>query len=180
MISVLIPTYRYSAYSLLEEIHRQLKQAKIAFEIICLDDASQSEHDELNSLINSLEFATFKILDKNIGRSAIRNLLGQAAKYDWLLFLDADVYPENSDFIARYLENLSEKIDVILGGIKYHKERPEKEKVLHWTYGRGREEVLTPALPNAILPCFSCRARLNIARSTARPPNDVVVIVDEI
>ena len=31
------------------------------------------------------------------------------------------------------------------------------------------------ALRNAILPCFSCRARLNIAR----PPSDVV-IVDEI
>ena len=64
MISVLIPTYNYNAFSLVEEIHKQLVEARISFEIICLDDGSQSKINKNNNQINSLSFSSFDSLKK--------------------------------------------------------------------------------------------------------------------
>ena len=43
MLSVLIPTYNYNAFFLVDKIHQQLILAQIAFEIICFDDGSKSD-----------------------------------------------------------------------------------------------------------------------------------------
>ena len=40
MLSILIPTYNYTIYSLVSTIHKQIEQTGIDYEIICLDDAS--------------------------------------------------------------------------------------------------------------------------------------------
>ncbi len=40
MLSILIPTYNYNIVALVSEIHRQISNTEIPFEIICLDDAS--------------------------------------------------------------------------------------------------------------------------------------------
>lgn len=140
MISVLIPTYNYNTFQLVKEIHKQLVQSQIAFEIICVDDASLSEFNNNNRLINNLDFSKFEILDQNIGRSKIRNLLASYAKYNWLLFLDADVFPVSKNFIAKYINTISEDMDVICGGIKYCEGKPDNNKVLRWLYGKNREE----------------------------------------
>ena len=42
MLSVLIPTYNYNAVSLVKELHKQLLDSNIVFEIICIDDGSKS------------------------------------------------------------------------------------------------------------------------------------------
>lgn len=141
MVSILIPIYNHDSFFLVKEIHTQLVQSNIIFEIICIDDASRSEFYKINSKINTLSFSKFKVLNQNIGRSKIRNLLATSAKYDWLLFLDADVLPEKSNFIAIYLNAISENNNVICGGIKYSKKKPDKEKIMHWVYGKNREEA---------------------------------------
>ena len=81
MLSVLIPTYNYTAFSLVKEMHQQLILEAIKFEIICLDDGSHSPLNSKNEKINTLSFSSFKSLEKNIGRSAIRNVLAHTAKY---------------------------------------------------------------------------------------------------
>ena len=103
MLSVLIPTYNYNAFLLVKEIHQQLTLGEIDFEIICLDDGSKSSINTKNEEINKFSFTSFKSLPKNIGRSAIRNLLAKKATYNWLLFLDADVIPVKSNFIKNYI-----------------------------------------------------------------------------
>lgn len=140
MISVLIPTYNYNAFSLVEEIHKQLVEARISFEIICLDDGSQSEINKKNNQINLLSFSSFECLKKNIGRSAIRNLLAQKATFDWLLFLDSDVFPARKNFIKNYLLCAQQNNVVFCGGITY-KNSEQNKRLLRYKFGKIYEEV---------------------------------------
>ena len=122
-----------------EALHQQLKQLQIEFEIKVYDDGSPNPEQKNNS-INNFTNTVYKILEKNIGRTAIRSLLASEAKYDWLLFLDADVMPLNATFLKRYIEEIKQNdADVIVGGVAYEKKKPQKDKVLRWKYGHVRE-----------------------------------------
>lgn len=140
MLSILIPTYNYTIYSLVSTIHKQIEQTGIDYEIICLDDASNLIFLE-NERINDLPHCSYKKLETNIGRSKIRNLLAKKSKYDWLLYLDADVMPKNNTFISEYLKHINDEIKVVNGGLLYSEEKPERGKVLRWIYGKSREAL---------------------------------------
>ena len=140
MLSILIPTYNYNVYNLVATLYKQLEKTGMIFEIICLDDASTTIFLE-NEKINSLVHCSYKKLETNIGRSRIRNLLAKKAKYDWLLFLDADVLPKNDDFILKYIEHIHTDEKIVNGGLLYVKEKPEKGKLLRWIYGKNREAL---------------------------------------
>lgn len=140
MISVLIASYNRNVVNLINELHLQLKNATIPFEIICLDDGSKSVFDLENEKVNLLSDCYFESLKINIGRSAIRNLLASKAAYNWLLFLDSDVLPTNSMFISNYLKEIENtNSTVFLGGIKYRDSN--EEKMLRWKFGKKSEEV---------------------------------------
>lgn len=142
MLSVLIPTYGEDVVSLVETIQKQITNLKIPYEIICFDNGSKSKTDIKNNTINSFDFCCFKALEKNGGRSKIRNLLAQNAKYEWLLFLDADVLPVKETFILNYVQTIkNESVKVIFGGLKYYDEKPADSKMLRWVYGKSREEI---------------------------------------
>lgn len=140
MLSVLIPTYNYNAFTLVKEIHKQLSKTGIDFEIICFDDGSKSVINKQNEQINLLTFSRFQILEKNIGRSAIRNLLANKAKYKWLLFFDADMYPASQNFIDNYLCFLDKKSTVVCGGMFYENTQ-ENKNLLRYKFGKKHEEV---------------------------------------
>ncbi|HEU4496690.1 MAG TPA: glycosyltransferase [Flavobacterium sp.] len=140
MLSILIPTYNYCIYPLVLSLYEQAKKSAPAFEIICLDDASAAFHHE-NQLINGLENCSYSVLSQNIGRSAIRNLLAKEARFDNLLFLDADVALIDENFIAKYVSFIDGAEKVVYGGICYQEEEPEKSQALRWVYGRKREAL---------------------------------------
>ena len=54
MLSVLIPTYNYNAFELVNELHKQLLKSEVLFEIICIDDGSKSTLNQQNEKINDL------------------------------------------------------------------------------------------------------------------------------
>lgn len=139
MLSILIPTYNYNIYPLVSEIQRQCLACKIIYEIISLDDASKLFHNE-NNEINMLPNCSYLILENNIGRTSIRNLLAKKAKFEWILFLDADVIPTAKNFISKYLERINFENEIIVGGIKYFDEKPKHNEVLRYKYGKSREE----------------------------------------
>jgi glycosyltransferase involved in cell wall biosynthesis len=141
MISVLIPVYNYKIQPLVQEVHTQLSALNISFEIICINDASKKYVEE-NKEIHYLKDTYFYSLTENVGRSKIRNLLVQKSTFDWLLFLDADVIPENSNFIKNYVNCINEgTFDVYCGGIIYEEKKLTNDKTLRWVYGRNREQV---------------------------------------
>lgn len=138
MLSILIPVYNYDVLPLVSELVKQCNSCGIIFEIICLDDASQRFILE-NQRINLFENASYSVLEKNIGRSAIRNLLAEKAVYENLLLLDADVIPVDSQFVSNYVTAIKEQKKLVFGGQLYKSEKPAKELLLRWIYGRKRE-----------------------------------------
>lgn len=140
MLSILIPTYNYNIYSLVQGLYEQAVQLNIDFEIVVLDDGSTKFVEE-NSKINSLDNCFFTINSDNLGRSKTRNLLAKNATYNWLLFLDADTFPKSNQFLANYLLHFDDNSDAINGGIVYQLESPEKNKLLRWKYGIEREAL---------------------------------------
>lgn len=141
MISVLIPVYNYDVIELVNTIHKQLKLCHIAFEIICLDDASTIEFSKQKQVIESLEHTRYTVSKTNQGRITTRQQLAESALYDHLLFLDADVIPKKETYIANYLEYINSEFDAIYGGFAYKQEQPEVDFLLRWTYGKNNEEM---------------------------------------
>jgi len=139
MLSILIPTYNYPIYALVSDLKAQCDVCKISYEIISYDDGSENFHEE-NNRVNELEFCSYTIFEMNIGRSQIRNLLAKNARYDHILFLDADVMPVNSDFIQFYIGYVDANA-VVTGGLRYQEIRPENDLLLRWIYGSKREAM---------------------------------------
>lgn len=142
MLSILIPVYNYNVFNLVETLYNQALESNIVFEIIGLDDASDNFLDE-NQKISQFKNCSYSILEKNIGRSAIRNLLAQKAVYEHLLFLDADTIPVHKNFIADYISQINNDEKVVYGGILYESKKPQKEQLLRWVYGTKREALET-------------------------------------
>jgi hypothetical protein len=140
MLSILIPVFNYDVVSLVRKLHEQAMELNITFEIICLDDASNLFTNE-NQQINQFKNGSFVILEKNIGRSAIRNLLAEKAAYQNLLFLDADTLPVHENFLLNYISKIDNREKIIYGGILYDKSKPSKDKLLRWIYGAKREAL---------------------------------------
>ncbi|WP_299442348.1 glycosyltransferase [uncultured Aquimarina sp.] len=152
MLSILIPVYNYNVIPLIKEVYKQVSLCGISFEILVFDDQSDLFLKE-NGAINSLPECSFRKLPKNIGRSAIRNLLASEASYDKLLFIDAGTFPENENFIKTYLENINRK--VVTGGMTYLKEPPKKPYKLRWIYTKKRESVSQSAANKRSIVCSS-------------------------
>ena len=138
MLSILIPLYNYNVTNLVKTIHRQCITGGFPFEIIICDDNSDLNFD--------LDFSEENIIsisnNINIGRTETRQKLANIAKYDWLLFLDADVLPVNSSFINQYIKIINSlNFEVSFGGFKYKNTIPSSDKILRWKYGRQKEDI---------------------------------------
>ena len=141
MISVLIPTYNYNVYPLVQEVHKQLYKTGVAFEILVYDDYSTQEIQNLQAM-QDLPQVVYHRLSNNIGRLAIRHQMAKDAQYDFLLFIDADVFPKDRFFISKLLKALEQKqADVYFGGIKVPEHPFSSDKMLRWKYGKERESL---------------------------------------
>jgi glycosyltransferase involved in cell wall biosynthesis len=140
-LSVLIPNYNWDITTLINELHQQLVEAQISFEILCFDDAQDSEFTEKNIEVNPLENVTYRVNPKSLGRSKNRNELGQASHHNYLLFLDGDAgIEENKNFIANYLKWANPEV-VVCGGTAYSATAPTDINFrLRYLYGKSREE----------------------------------------
>lgn len=140
MLSILIPTYNYNVYPLVLELHKQCLECQIEFEILVQDDASKSELNLENEKINLVSNCHFFCNQTNLGRGENRNSLAKKAHHNWFLFLDCDTFPTDSNFIKNYIEVISQnESTVIYGGLAYKNEKPKKDEMLRWAYGKKRE-----------------------------------------
>lgn len=141
MISICIPTYNYDVRPLVRELAEQAAQAEIEVEILIADDSSGNEELKTgNREISSMHGVHYLELEKNIGRSAIRNLLSQKSTFRLLLFLDCDTFPERKDFVENYFRN-SLSNGVVVGGLAYRAALTDANCSLRWTYGHCRETI---------------------------------------
>ena len=138
MLSILIPTYNYNVFPLVVELKKQADKLDIDYEILAQDDVSQNFINE-NNKINSLTNCNFAINSQNLGRGKNINLLCLKSKFDFVLIMEADSFPENENYLKNYIERISKLTTVIFGGVKYPSVIPPKEKILRWKYGIKRE-----------------------------------------
>jgi glycosyltransferase involved in cell wall biosynthesis len=141
MLSILIPVYNFDVTTLVGELHTQCLQSNVEFEIICMDDASEKHFKEANKSITSLNNISYRQLEKNTGRSRIRNLLASEAKFENLLFMDCDSEVVSGNYIRDYLLHCN--TDKVMCGGRTHDSvlPPDTKKILRWKLGRKREEI---------------------------------------
>ncbi|WP_338356704.1 glycosyltransferase family 2 protein [Yeosuana marina] len=140
MLSILIPTYNFSSYSLVKELNKQCIETNIEFEIICIDDGSLSPLNIENQNINNLSQCKFIESKINLGLSNIRNDLAKKSTYKNILFIDGDSELIDDSFIKRYLSALKNNPDVIYGG-RIHTVLIDTKRSLRWKYGKYREDL---------------------------------------
>lgn len=140
MLSILIPVHNYSVYPLISELQKQCLEINIQFEILCQDDSSNLFTTE-NQYTNSLENCNFSVNNLNVGRGKNINFLAEKSKFEWLLIMDCDTFPTQSNYIQKYISQINEAEKVVFGGIKYQKEKPSSNQLLRWFYGNARESI---------------------------------------
>ena len=137
MLSILIPTFNFNITKLVGELHHQAIENFVEFEIIVIEDGSNKFLAE-NKSISHLANCIYIVLEKNIGRSAIRNKLADTAKYNHLLFLDCDAALPSVFFVQKYLTFCHDEC-VVLGGRIYDEKNTDPQYSLIRKYGKIRE-----------------------------------------
>lgn len=140
MLSILIPVYNYNVTHLVTELHRQAEELGELYEICLLDDASDEKFKVKNREIAQKNNVHYEELPQNIGRSAIRNRLVEMAEYDYLLYMDCDSRVLMPHYLQTYVKALHPK-RLLYGGRAYLPKPPsDPQFLLHWHYGRQREQ----------------------------------------
>ncbi|MBV6879438.1 glycosyltransferase family 2 protein [Epilithonimonas ginsengisoli] len=139
-LSICVPVYNFDVNELVNELRYQIDKGLEA-EILLIDDASEKSFIESNRDLRS-KVGQFIFLDKNIGRSKIRNLFLKYSNSDYLLFLDCDGKVISKNFLKNYIEYIDSKNpDVIFGGRKVSDVKPDSEYGLRWKFATERENL---------------------------------------
>jgi glycosyltransferase involved in cell wall biosynthesis len=149
MLSILIPVYNYYVERLVKSLLEQAILLGQSFEIILFDDCSEEVYKSENQKLAQLPNIRYKELPGNAGRAKIRNMLADAASYNYLLFLDCDQQIESKNFLLNYYKAIAPGI-VVCGGRSYSLQAPADATYLRWLYGMQRET--TPATKRNIHP----------------------------
>ncbi|QSS96811.1 glycosyltransferase family 2 protein [Psychroflexus sp. ALD_RP9] len=138
MLSILIPCYNYNVTALVQALQKQIDTLKNNVEIIVLDDGKHS-YNTVNKKLSDDEHLTYLQNKTNLGRTKSRQSLAEAAQFENLLFLDADVLPVQPHFLQKYLKFLNEDFGLIYGGNSYDYQLIDSSKILHYKFGKHRE-----------------------------------------
>lgn len=139
MLSICVPIYNFDMRELVKTLSAQIATLNVDCELILIDDRSSEKYRLLNAA--TCRRHTYIELPENIGRSRIRNLFLNYARYDYLLFLDCDVKIISDNFLSTYVEFIrsTPQAKVICGGRIYPKTWNNKHAQLRWHYGIKRE-----------------------------------------
>lgn len=131
-LSVLTPFYRYDPSAML----KRFANAPAGIEFVLLDDGSASA--ELVANVISAVAATgaparIIVSEANLGRARARNRLIAEAQGEYVLFLDADMLPDTSAFLAVWLGIIStQNPRVAFGGLSLALTERTPETALHY------------------------------------------------
>lgn len=140
MLSILIPTYDYTCYQLVYDLHRQAEGLGVPYEIIVAEDGSRSQVNIIaNHKITDLSHCRHLIRKERVGPAEIRNELAREAVYGWIIFIDSDAKVEKEDFLQTYLDNAG-KADVIVGGLYHQKVNHDPNKTLRFKYEKEADK----------------------------------------
>lgn len=140
-LSICIPIYNFDVHNLVTSLHREIVKSDLDVEILLIDDASEKQYIEKNKDLES-QVSQFILLNKNWGRSKIRNLFPTYSHADYLLFLDCDGKIMNDDFIKNYLDFIDKyQPEVVYGGRVVQENQPSQDYILRWKFAVERENI---------------------------------------
>ncbi|EJL74652.1 glycosyltransferase family 2 protein [Chryseobacterium populi] len=141
-LSICIPVYNFDVRELVSDLKKEITAGSIDAEIILIDDASEDKFIQINRTLQP-EVKNFIFLEKNIGRSQIRNLFLYYSKGDYLLFLDCDGKIISENFLNNYVRFIEKNTDtkVIYGGRKVSETFPDENHHLRWKFAVERENL---------------------------------------
>jgi glycosyltransferase involved in cell wall biosynthesis len=116
---------RNEARNLIEYLPSILEQDYPTFEVIIIDDNST---DDTSKILNHFkgQYAHLQIIKiehkKSAGKKEGLQQGIMNAKYEWLVFTDADCYPKSDQWLRKMATKCDKKTDIILGYSPYQKE----------------------------------------------------------
>lgn len=154
-LTVLIPVYNWDVSGLLLRIIDEADSFELwgRLEVLVLDDGSSDPatlagNDAFCSG-HQRSYLQYSPLGRNVGRSAVRNLLAAKARGDFLLFLDCDVLPDSDRFLRDYLARAdADEFDVVCGGVSYRTRVLNEQEYDYHAYLGNRKEVKPATLRN--------------------------------
>ena len=134
VLTIAIPTYRDDPIKLVQTL-AQCERAEHAYLLIYDDGSADARLNAVcEDVIQSWPGpAAFISSAENEGRSHARNRLVAHSTSDWILFLDADMLPDDKLFLARYFQAIEEQTGpaLIAGGFSLNQIVPNGEQSLH-------------------------------------------------
>ena len=128
-LSVLVPFYKDDASTLLQDLDVQIIGQPI--EVLFYDDGTGDPAltAQMREHVGAAKGAVKLITNSaNQGRSGARNGLFDAARADWVLFLDADMRPSREDFLGNYLHLIeTDGADVLFGGFEVEDHQADRD-----------------------------------------------------
>jgi glycosyltransferase involved in cell wall biosynthesis len=132
-LSVLVPFYKDDATALLRDLDHQIGRQLI--EVLFYDDGTndpQLSASMADAVVTAKGSVTLITNEANLGRSAARNALFEAARGDWVLFLDADMRPARDTFLQTYLTLIETcGADILFGGFEVEPKQEDADRDLH-------------------------------------------------
>lgn len=133
-ITICVPTWKDSADALLCSLARLPGAERCT--LLVFDDGSLDADLTSQLARHAMRFpgpARLISAPKNVGRSHARNRLKDLAESDWVLFLDADMQPDDDAFLSNYLTAIDTQAEpsLIAGGFSLKNVRPTDETRLH-------------------------------------------------
>lgn len=120
-LSVLIPFFRESPAELMKALNAIAADVRDEIEVVVLDDGSRRPELSLEvmDLLDTLNIAIcFIELKHNVGRAKGRNRLVDAARGAYVLFLDADMLPDQDNFLERWVDMTRAEAPSCLAGFR--------------------------------------------------------------
>ncbi len=147
-LSILVPTYDRDIRALAAELLADMAAlpAPGAVELLVLVDGNPAlaGQEEVLAMAAALGLAAgFALAPQNLGRSAARNALAEAAKGGHILFLDADSLPDEPGFVARALAAARAAPEAVTCGGRTGQRCPPapRDARLFETHSRKREWI---------------------------------------
>lgn len=114
-----------------------LKQNYPTFEVIVVNDCSEDNTEDVlknfQKQYSNLKVTTIKKDEKFTHGKKLAQTIGiKAAKYETLLFIDADCYPENENWIKSVCSNYTSNTEIILGYGAYEKTKGLLNKIIRF------------------------------------------------
>ncbi|MBQ9473078.1 MAG: glycosyltransferase family 2 protein [Bacteroidales bacterium] len=140
MLSLCIPIYNYDVRATVRRLAAQAARLDVPVEIVCIDDASSEPFRTLNSELGDV--AKLICLERNVGRSRIRNLFLEHTAQPYMLFLDCDSLIVDDGFLQRYVEVLLREggsVSLVVCGGRIYPPAADRRHRLRHRYGVERE-----------------------------------------